>query len=86
MSNTYGYLLDGDCLPAFVDSGRDRRKLLAWFEELAETPFQTGDYEEVTPAGRRVQVSLREDWLISFWSDHAVKKVWIVELVKVQGT
>ncbi len=79
----YGYLLDGDCVPAFAGAGRERRKLLSWFEEIAHNPFQTGDYEELTPAGRRVQVLLKEDWLISFWTDHPAKRVWIVELTRV---
>jgi hypothetical protein len=49
----YGYLLDGDCVPAFAGAARERRKLLSWFEELANNPFQTGDYEELTPAARK---------------------------------
>lgn len=82
-SPKYGYLLDGDCLAAFADAGREKRKLLGWFEELAANPFLHADFEEFTPAGRKIQIVLRENWLISFWPDDAAKKIWIVDLVRV---
>ncbi len=81
--SSYGYLLDGDCVPVFAAAGRDRRKLLAWFDELATHPFLPADYEENTPSGRRVSVALREQWLITYWPDHAIQRVWIVEIVRV---
>lgn len=81
--SSYGYLLEGDCVPVFAAAGRERRKLLGWFDELAANPFQTADYEEPTPAGRDVQVVLREQCLISYWCDHAVQRLWIIEIVRV---
>ncbi len=33
-----------------------------------------------TPAGRHVHVVLREQWLITYWTDHVSKRVWIVEI------
>ncbi len=81
----YGYLLEGDCAAVFAAAGSDRRKMLHWFENLAGNPNRNGDYEEVTPAGRRVQVTLFEEWLISYWVDHAVKRVCIVEVMRVGG-
>lgn len=41
---------------------------------------------ETDSQGRTVEVLLHEEWLVTFWADHAVKQVHIVELEVVGGS
>jgi len=62
--------------------GRQRRILHA-LEQLKGDPFRAGDFEELDHGGRANQVLLSDDWLITFWSDHAVGEVRVVRLEQV---
>jgi hypothetical protein len=43
-------------------------------------PFRAGDFAQLVPDGRTHQVHLIGDWLVTCWTDHAVKEIRVVDL------
>ena len=59
---------------------RDRRELIRFFETLESDPFRAGDFQVRDETGRTQQVMCVRGFLITFYSDHAVKEVRITEI------
>lgn len=62
----------------------DKKRLLRLFDEVRIAPFRTGDYRQSDDTGRINEVVLLDDWLVTFWSDHAVHKIHVVNLEEIQ--
>ena len=82
MNSRYGYTVDAGVLAFFLELSRKQRELLAdVFQSLADNPFQAGDNEWVEPGQRTLQEStFRGRWVVSWWVDHPVCLVRIVEV------
>jgi hypothetical protein len=50
---------------------------------LADSPHRSGDYVTNEQDGRALQNLLVDDWVITFWADHAVKELRVTEVVQV---
>lgn len=59
-------------------SVQQRQQLLRIFHILAENPFQTGSSVFHDSSDREIHKQVFDQWIISFWSDHAVKEVRII--------
>ena len=59
---------------------RRQRRLLARSRELASDPFLAPDLRRVDQEGREIGDILIDDFLFSYWVDHAAKLVMIVEI------
>lgn len=57
-----------------------QRKLIGLLFRIAAVPSQIGDYESRDDTGRDVQHLRIGDLIISFWADHAVKELRIVDI------
>jgi hypothetical protein len=73
--------------PIFSDSAveflatlprRRQRRLLDRAQELASDPFLVPDIKLMDDEGREISHVLVDDFLFSFWPDHAMKVVMIV--------
>jgi hypothetical protein len=79
MAAAYRYVLDCDvaedllALPA-----RHRDHFIRIFQELAGNPHQKGRSYFRDSSGREIQKGHFGHWLVSYWTDHAVKEVRIV--------
>ena len=58
----------------------ERRAWKECFQFLADHPFCEGDYQEPSQVGRLVEALLRNGFLFTFWTDHAVKEVRVVQI------
>jgi hypothetical protein len=68
---------------ALAASARLRqRRLLRLLDELRGDPFRSGDFREVDAYGRANEVLLVDEWLVTFWCDHAAREIRIVRLEK----
>ena len=60
--------------------GMGRRQLLTVLERIAADRFRTGDLQQRDLTGRAHEVVLLDDWLVTYWPDHAVKEIRVVAL------
>jgi hypothetical protein len=61
-------------------SQRRQPKLLGLVQRLAEHPHVRPDYSIPDESGRSIDHLLVEDFVLSYWLDHAVKELRIVEI------
>jgi hypothetical protein len=59
---------------------RERLRLMAFFNQLAEFPSQLEHYHERGPDGRLYSVAHFPPWIVTYWVDPAGSVVRIVEL------
>jgi hypothetical protein len=84
MSPGYTYVLgEIACDFAFRLPPRERQRLAVACRMLARHPQRQGDYITRDDTGRVLQNLLIDDWVVTFWADHAVKEVRITEIVQV---
>ena len=58
----------------------DRTLLFRFFDRLAEDPYLAGDFRETDSGGRPIEVAIQGRFIVSYWTDHAVKQVRIVKI------
>lgn len=64
---------------------RDRRLITAFIDSLAENPFAEGDYPMRDATQREIQIKIIGAFAVTFWSDHAVREVRIIDIRKTVG-
>lgn len=64
--------------------GTETRRLLARLAELKAQPFRQGDFQQRDASGRIDEVILLGDWLVTFWSAHAVAHIHVVDLERIE--
>ena len=64
--------------------GTTRRRLLEVLDEVKRSPFRAGDFQQRDAAGHLNEVLLIGDWLVTYWSDHAVAEIRVVDLEPVE--
>ena len=61
-----------------------QRRLSVILDGLKAAPFRPGDFQQRDAAGRLHEVALIDVWLVTYWSDHAVRELRIVSLEQVE--
>ena len=83
MSVRYGFAADEKVLEFFASlRPREREQVLQAFGKLADDPFQLGDFVHRQPGIRDYEVKQFGRWEVSWWADHAVHEVRIVQLAR----
>ncbi len=80
MNLRYSVYVHGDLLGIVSKRGTNHRKILNFIHSLADDPFQKGDFTDTDAASRPRQIKIIGDFAVTFWSDHAVKAVMIVDI------
>ncbi|MFM7750079.1 MAG: hypothetical protein ACKPB0_06655 [Opitutaceae bacterium] len=62
---------------------RQQRRILDLADQLSLQPFRISDYQTSDDAGHEVDNLLLDDYLFTYWVDHAAKEVRITEILKV---
>jgi hypothetical protein len=79
----YTLAAEGEALAAVMTATKAEKAYVAQiFRQLMTNPFQAGETERLN-GGRELQVKRFGKWLVTFWTDHAVKEVRVVALVKL---
>jgi len=77
----YDYALGAEAVHAFTAFSSSRREqLLQLFESLATHPSELGDYQESGQVGRKYEVRLVDDLLVTWWVDHAAREVRVLRI------
>ena len=84
MNVRYSYVVEAGVVAFFAQcSGREREQLMRAFELLAQEPYQRGDWLRRTSLGRELQLKRVGKWLVTFWPDHAVRELRIVDVERI---
>jgi hypothetical protein len=51
--------------------------------ELADHPFQSGDFRESDESGRPLEVKEYGCWVVTYHADHAIKELRVIEIEDV---
>jgi hypothetical protein len=62
---------------------RKQRRVLNLADQIALQPFRPGHYQTLDAAGRVVENLLLQEYLFSYWPDHASREIRISEIIKV---
>lgn len=62
----------------------ERRRLLAVLDELKAAPLRGGDFHQRDSTGRVHEVALLGAWLVTYWIDHAVAEIRVVDLERAE--
>jgi hypothetical protein len=60
--------------------GDERNRLLRLLHELGRDPYRHGDFVEPDPSGQDIQVLIFQRYAISYWADHAVKELKVIDI------
>jgi len=83
-SSSYDPVLSGVAVQFFAGLTRKRqRKLIGLLLQLAEEPYQLGDFESSDATGRRLENIILDDWRVTYWADHAARELRIMDVAEL---
>lgn len=81
MSVSYNLIVDGEALNSLLGCrSSERQRLIQFLDRLSADPFQLGDCEIRPPNDRVYQIKFLAPFKITYWADHAIKEVRVVDL------
>ena len=60
--------------------GSQRQRVAAFIDSLTDDPFQKGDYTERDESDREIEIKVIGQYAITFWPDHPVKELKVVDI------
>lgn len=60
--------------------GAQRAAVISFVDELKMSPNSLDDYSEMDEVGREVQIKVIGSFAVTFWADHAVREVKVVDI------
>jgi len=83
MQSSYSIFLRRPASDALARLREPRKSAISKFiDKLADNPSDEGDFSEQDESGRTVYCKIIRDYAISYYPDHPVKEVKILELVQ----
>ena len=83
-SSGYSSHLSGEAVAFVVSLTKRKQKVVLDFaDQIAAQPFRIGDYQTNDAASHVVENLLLDQFLFTYWVDHATREVRITEIVKV---
>jgi len=61
-----------------------QRRLAAVLDRLKAAPFRRGDLQERDSQGRENEILVADDWIVTYWPDHAAREMRVVRLERVE--
>jgi hypothetical protein len=81
----YELVLSEDAAMTLALASRNsQRKLAAILDQAKAAPFRSGDLQERDSHGRINEVLVVDNWLVTYWPDHAARELRIVRLELVE--
>ncbi len=83
MFESYSIYLRRSASEALSSIRNPKRKAIERFiDYLGENPFDEGDFSEEDESGRKTYCKIIRDHAISYYPDHAVKELKVLEIVR----
>ena len=60
--------------------GNQRTSVVAFIDSLSGAPNNPGDYSEHDETGRQLEIKVIGSFAISYWADHAVSEIKVVDV------
>ena len=60
--------------------GKQRDQLAAFVRSLEADPYNEGDFRETDSSGRDFYTKVIQEYAVSYYPDHAVKEVKVIEV------
>lgn len=84
MPASYSYVLGEAAINfALTLPRKEQHRLALAFRALAAAPHRTGDYSTTDHTGRILHHRLIDDWVVTYWADHAGKELRIVDVAQI---
>lgn len=64
-------------------AGRERTRLLTFFEQLRAYPENYTEAVERDNVGRNIQIASHGNWQVYYWTDFADRHVKVLKLVRI---
>jgi mRNA-degrading endonuclease RelE of RelBE toxin-antitoxin system len=76
----YTVFIHEEILVSAPKSGAQRRLVMDCIRRLGDDPFRNADYTETDEAGRELAVKIAGHFAITYYVDHAVKEVKVIDV------
>ena len=60
--------------------GQQRSQITAFIDSLSSNPNENGDYTETDDADRDIEIKIVGKFAVTYWADHAVKEIKVVDI------
>ncbi len=81
MSVGYQFVIEEETFRFFLSLTKsERQSLVDFFTVLSNNPSMTSDFQAKDSSGRPIYLKKYKKWIITFWADHAVKEVRILNI------
>ena len=77
---SYQVFLHLDLLLTLPRTGNARRQIMDFIQRLSDQPNTPGDFADRDREGRNRQIKIIGDYAVTYWPDHAVKAVMVVDI------
>lgn len=81
----YAVYLHFELLEVVPHRGLQRQKIFRFIQSLAENPFTEGDFTDKDETSQRRQIKIIGDHAITYWADHPVKTVMVVDIARADS-
>lgn len=79
----YGIFLRMEAVDSFkAVRGLQRQQISLFIDSLADEPNRPGDFSERDDSGRQIEIKVLGQFAITYWTDHAVREVKILDIRK----
>jgi len=80
MDMRYAVYLHLELLEVIPKNSVQGRRILKFTRSLADDPFRDGDFTEKAASLRSLQIKIVGDYAVTYWVDHPVKSVMVVNI------
>lgn len=79
----YGIFMRLEAVNSFkITKGIQRQQISSFIDSLAGDPNRPGDYSEKDDSQRQMEIKVIGQSAITYWTDHAVREVEILDIRK----
>jgi hypothetical protein len=83
--DTYALVLSEPAAMMLATATRaEQRRLAVILDQMKADPFRQGDLRESDAQGRINEIIVADEWIVTYWPDHAVREIRIMRLEQVE--